>query len=41
MKKDKNQATLQQYPLDIKDLKVVLKEKVMISKIGIENDNYL
>ncbi|CDW79967.1 ankyrin repeat [Stylonychia lemnae] len=41
MRKDKNQATLQQFPLEIKDLRVVLKEKVIISKIGIENDNYL
>jgi len=31
----------QQYPLEIKDLRAILKEKIQIAKIGIENDNYL
>eukprot|EP00347_Sterkiella_histriomuscorum_P016183 403354171 len=42
-KKSKNDqvGVASQYPLEVKDLKVVLKEKIIISKIGIENDNWL
>ena len=30
-----------QYPLELKDLKTMYKEKIVVSRIGIENDNYL
>ena len=29
------------YPLDLKDLKLLPDDKVLLSKIGIENDHYL
>jgi len=29
------------HPLDLKDLGVLHKEKIIITKVGIENDNYL
>ena len=28
-------------PLEVKDLRVIVKEKVIVARIGIENDNYL
>lgn len=31
----------QMYPLDLKDLKLMPDDKVLLSKIGIENDHYL
>lgn len=40
-KKEGTAGLTQQYPLDLKDLRVVLKEKIQITKIGIENDNWL
>lgn len=40
-KKKPRNAESAQYPLDMKNLSIYLKEKIMISKIGIENDNYL
>ena len=30
-----------QYPLELKDLKTIYNEKIVVSRIGIENDNYL
>lgn len=29
------------YPLDLKDLTLMPEDKLLLSKIGIENDNYL
>ena len=29
------------FPLDLKDLTLVPEDKIILSKIGIENDNYL
>lgn len=29
------------FPLDVLNLKAMLTEKILLSKIGIENDNYL
>ncbi|TNV86076.1 hypothetical protein FGO68_gene9698 [Halteria grandinella] len=37
----KNVGLIGQYPLDVNNLKAMLTEKIMLSKIGLENDNYL